>query len=472
MRLVLDHTACRLDGGRVLLAGSPLTFFRLGPTGQRVVDAIAAGQDVPASARPLTDRLIDAGAAHPRPSGERFTVADVTVVIPVHGHNPSAALDAVGTGRGGGDRGRRQPAARHRPGRHPGGRHRPAPRRQPGPGGRPHDRRGHGDHAPGGLPRRRLRTGRRLAGAPARPLRRRSGGSRRASHRHRAGARHARSLRRGRAARSTSARWRPGSRRRRGCPTCRPRRWWSAWRRWRTSAGSTGRCAWERTSTWSGAWRSTDGDAATNPAPWSPTGHGRRWGDSSASASATAVRRPRWTSATPARSRRSSSGHGRREVGVWPPWATLPPAQSSAWCPQPGSVGPSPRSRSGTSWRSGLAWSGLLRGGEQLASIATRAWWPVALIAGITVRRLRAPLAVAAVLPPLIDWVRTVRASTTRLDPARYLALRLLDDGAYGAGVWAGAIEARSAGALLPGRLRVRRALTARRRRPEELGRR
>ena len=61
-----------------------------------MVDAIAAGTDVDPAARPLVDRLLDTGAAHPRPVGERYAPADVTVVIPVRDHDPRATLDALG----------------------------------------------------------------------------------------------------------------------------------------------------------------------------------------------------------------------------------------------------------------------------------------------------------------------------------------------------------------------------------------
>ena len=71
----------------------------------------------------------------------------------------------------------------------------------------------------------------------------------------------------------------------------------------------------------------------------------------------------------------------------------------------------------------------------------SRIWWPVALPAALGVPRLRRPLLAAALVPVVIDWSRTVGASPSgRLDPVRYLGLRLLDDAAYGAGVWVGAV--------------------------------
>ena len=43
-RFALDPSCRIVDGGRVLLGGSPLTLFRLGPAGADVVDAIRSGR--------------------------------------------------------------------------------------------------------------------------------------------------------------------------------------------------------------------------------------------------------------------------------------------------------------------------------------------------------------------------------------------------------------------------------------------
>ena len=79
----------------------------------------------------------------------------------------------------------------------------------------------------------------------------------------------------------------------------------------------------------------------------------------------------------------------------------------------------------------------------------TKIWWPIALPAR---RAPPPPSPLAAALVPLaIDWSRTVGAAPlSRLDPLRYLALRLLDDAVYGAGVWVGAVRARTPRILLP----------------------
>jgi mycofactocin system glycosyltransferase len=93
-----------------------------------------------------------------------------------------------------------------------------------------------------------------------------------------------------------------------------------------------------------------------------------------------------------------------------------------------------------------LAGLGHLYAGRQVASAITRVWWPLALVVAVFVRRARLPLVGAATIPPLLDWL----ARRSSIDPVRYVGLRLADDVAYGTGVWLGAIEQRSLGALAP----------------------
>ena len=81
MRLRIDGSWQRY--GAVVLAGSPLRLFRLTPGGVGVAEEIEAGHAVRRST--LTDRLTDAGAAHPVRSDDavsRFDTTDVTVVTP------------------------------------------------------------------------------------------------------------------------------------------------------------------------------------------------------------------------------------------------------------------------------------------------------------------------------------------------------------------------------------------------------
>ncbi len=90
--------------------------------------------------------------------------------------------------------------------------------------------------------------------------------------------------------------------------------------------------------------------------------------------------------------------------------------------------------------------AGQLAAGRGLADALRRAWWPAALLAGLSSRRLRPALLAVTVLPPLLEW----RRRRPSLDPATWTALRLADDLAYGAGVWSGVIRRRRAGCLLP----------------------
>lgn len=84
---------------------------------------------------------------------------------------------------------------------------------------------------------------------------------------------------------------------------------------------------------------------------------------------------------------------------------------------------------------------------QGLATAATRSWAPLLLL----VPRARRTLALALVVPSLIDWVRQRPA----LDPVCHTALRAVDHGAYCAGVWSGVVQTRSVAALLP-HLRLR----------------
>jgi mycofactocin glycosyltransferase len=93
-----------------------------------------------------------------------------------------------------------------------------------------------------------------------------------------------------------------------------------------------------------------------------------------------------------------------------------------------------------------LAAGGTLAAGRPLGSAISRTWWPVALPAALAVRRLRWPLAALVVVPPLLDWLDR----RPPLDPARYVAARLLDDIGYSLGVWQGCAERRTIRPLLP----------------------
>ncbi|MPY96384.1 MAG: mycofactocin system glycosyltransferase, partial [Acidimicrobiia bacterium] len=98
-------------------------------------------------------------------------------------------------------------------------------------------------------------------------------------------------------------------------------------------------------------------------------------------------------------------------------------------------------------WPEALRLGGLghLHAGRWVASALTRAWWPLALVAALSSRRARRAVVAAAVVPPLLEW-----RPGDGMAPAAYVAARLADDVAYGAGVWRGCWAARRLGPLVP----------------------
>lgn len=100
-------------------------------------------------------------------------------------------------------------------------------------------------------------------------------------------------------------------------------------------------------------------------------------------------------------------------------------------------------------WREAirLAGAGHVLAGRRLADAVTRTWWPAALAAAAMSTRARRALVAAAIVPALLEWRERRPAG---MDPARFVVAKLADDVAYGAGVWAGCVRARSLAALLP----------------------
>ena len=82
----------------------------------------------------------------------------------------------------------------------------------------------------------------------------------------------------------------------------------------------------------------------------------------------------------------------------------------------------------------------------QLMHLLLRHWWPAAALGASFSSRVRRALIVAAAADTMIEW-RRLRPD---LDPVRFAIALRLDDAAYGAGLWAGAIRGRSLRALLP----------------------
>ena len=92
-----------------------------------------------------------------------------------------------------------------------------------------------------------------------------------------------------------------------------------------------------------------------------------------------------------------------------------------------------------------VAGGGTLRGALPALAGLARAWAP-ALVAGLVFRRTRRACALTLVAAALPDW-ETNRAA---LDPVRFVALHVVDDAAYGAGVWVGCLRARTWAPLVP----------------------
>ena len=98
MRVVADGSLRRHGAGTVLMGGSPLRVMRVTENGARLVDRLLAGDAVPdsAAATTLARRLLDGGLVHPIPIAGPFTLADVTVVIPVRGELPPRLVHSLG----------------------------------------------------------------------------------------------------------------------------------------------------------------------------------------------------------------------------------------------------------------------------------------------------------------------------------------------------------------------------------------
>ena len=99
-------------------------------------------------------------------------------------------------------------------------------------------------------------------------------------------------------------------------------------------------------------------------------------------------------------------------------------------------------------WRlaASLTGLGLAATAEQTSALLLRHWWPLTAASCLVSRRARR----ATLLAALTDGLLEHRRCAPQVDPIRFLLARRLDDLAYGAGLWAGAIRGRSVRCLLP----------------------
>lgn len=94
-----------------------------------------------------------------------------------------------------------------------------------------------------------------------------------------------------------------------------------------------------------------------------------------------------------------------------------------------------------------LAGVGTMRAPLQALAGTARVFGP-ALVVAIAARRTRLAAATWLVAPAVADWLRAPRRADVPLH--RYVALHVLDDVAYGCGVWIGCARARTLEPLLP----------------------
>jgi glycosyltransferase involved in cell wall biosynthesis len=100
-------------------------------------------------------------------------------------------------------------------------------------------------------------------------------------------------------------------------------------------------------------------------------------------------------------------------------------------------------------WRQALRLAGIgnLAAGRLLADAVRRAWWPGAGVVLVVGPR---PLRRAAVAAFVLPPLVEWCATRPELDPISFAALRTADDLAYGVGVWLGCLRERSFGPLVP----------------------
>ena len=93
-----------------------------------------------------------------------------------------------------------------------------------------------------------------------------------------------------------------------------------------------------------------------------------------------------------------------------------------------------------------LSFAATATSGLSIARAISRVWWPIGLIAALFSQRLRIIFVAAALGPALYEWWK----QRPHLDVVRFSLLKMLDNAAYGAGVWKGVVATRSPAPLIP----------------------
>ncbi len=92
----------------------------------------------------------------------------------------------------------------------------------------------------------------------------------------------------------------------------------------------------------------------------------------------------------------------------------------------------------------------------QTADAVNRHYWPVSLVACALSRRARRTVAAVALAEGVVDWWRhRGRDPRARPDPLTHLVAHRVDDLAYGAGLWWGALRHRTTAPLRPATVRA-----------------
>jgi mycofactocin system glycosyltransferase len=89
---------------------------------------------------------------------------------------------------------------------------------------------------------------------------------------------------------------------------------------------------------------------------------------------------------------------------------------------------------------------GTVKSGLSIAHAISRVWWPIALVLAIFSQRLRLIFIAAALAPAVYEWW----TKRPHLDVVRFALIKMLDNAAYGAGVWKGVVATRNAAPLIP----------------------
>lgn len=89
----------------------------------------------------------------------------------------------------------------------------------------------------------------------------------------------------------------------------------------------------------------------------------------------------------------------------------------------------------------------------QLAAAVCRHYWPVSLVLAVVSQRCRRAVLAAAIIDGAVDWLNRrqhVSDDTRPLGLVSYVLMKRLDDLAYGAGLWCGAVQERTVTPLKP----------------------